>query len=128
MKVVGIIIACFVGLIILGWALGWLVTPFGVSSAANAQQQFGFAYQSYESLKASAQNVCVAEKAVTDAESSEERIQRQSQLQVLETNYNRIAAAYNAKMADAFQAKYVRPNDLPAEAPTMGQMRLKVCN
>jgi hypothetical protein len=51
----------------------------------------------------------------------DERTQRVTQEIAQEQNFARIAANYNAAMRNAFAAKYVRPSDLPAEAPPLSE-------
>ena len=67
----------FIGIILLVtgvfWVLGWLMVPGQVTSADNVQQQWAFAYQYDESLKAIATQVCTADKAVDTAMSDEEK-------------------------------------------------------
>ena len=148
----------FIGIILLVtgvfWVLGWLMVPGQVTSADNVQQQWAFAYQYDESLKAIATQVCTADKAVDTAMSDEEKAisraeskegtlkerdvraaesmrdevtQRRSQEMAYEQNYARVAAEYNTKLRNAFEAKHVAPNDVPRIAPTLLEMKRQVC-
>lgn len=111
-----------------GWVLKWLFLPAQVVSVENVREQWRFAYQYDESLKAIAQQICSTSKAVTNAESSEEKSQRRSQLIALEQNYARVEAEYNSKLRNAFEAKLVRPSDVPERAPTMKENVSQSCN
>lgn len=126
-RIIGIGIAVVVGVAVLVWALGWLFAPLDVTSVENVRKQWAFAYQFDESLQATAKQVCSVERAVKEAKGDEERMQRQSQALAFEQNYARIEAEYNAKLRDAFQAKYVKPSDVPNKAPTLDEMRPRVC-
>jgi len=121
------IITLLIAVAVAAWILGWIAAPFGIGSYSNVREQYGAAYQNSEALKATAINVCSAEKAVAAATSDSERSQRQTQVLAFEQNYARIAASYNAAMANAFAAKYVRPSDLPEHAPTLAETKAKVC-
>lgn len=125
--VLGII--CVVGAIgfVLNWAAGWAAVPAQVASAENVQKQWAFAYQYDESLQAAARQVCSAEKGVAESSSDAERTQRRSQALAYEQNYARIEAEFNAKLRNAFEAKYVAPSDVPKRAPTLVEMKAKVC-
>lgn len=126
-RIIGISIAVIIGLVVIAWMLGWILTPLDVTSVRNVKKQWAFAYQYEESLKATAQQVCFVKRAVTNAKNDEERTQRQSQELAFAMNYTRIEAEYNAKLRDAFQAKYVKPSDVPDKAPTLVDMLLLVC-
>src|SRR5262245_1140179 len=93
---VGILVA--VGLFV----LGWLAVPFRVASPQNVQDQWRFAYEYDEALKAQARQLCAAEQARDRATSDGERSQRASQALALEQNYARIAGEYNARLRNAF--------------------------
>jgi len=126
-KIIGIGIAALVGVVVFGWAFGWFVTPLEITSAENVRKQWAFAYQYDESLKAAAMQVCSMERAVKEAQVSEERMQRQSQLLAFQQNYVRIEAEYNAKLRNAFEAKMVKPADVPNKAPSLDTLKREVC-
>lgn len=126
-RVIGIGIVIVVGVVVLFWALGWLFAPLDVTSVENVRKQWAFVYQFDESLQATAKQVCSAERAAKETKGDEERIQRQSQALAFEQNYARIEAEYNAKLRDAFQAKYVKPSDVPSKAPTLDEIKPQVC-
>lgn len=127
MKLLGIVGGAIVGILILGWALGWMGGITRVGSVDNVRDQYADGYRNFEALKASARNACRAQNAVERAVDANERTQRQTQLVGQEQNYERIAASYNAAMADAFRAKYVKPADLPQSAPTLEEMKAAAC-
>jgi hypothetical protein len=85
----------------------------------NVRAQFADGYRNFESMKASASNVCSAKRALDAASTPEERAQRNTQLAAQEQNYNRIAAQYDAAMQNVFAGKLVAPGDLPDKAPTL---------
>lgn len=113
---------------IVGWVASWGAVPLQVTSAENVQKQWAFAYQYDESLQAAARQVCSTEKAVAESSSDAERTQRRSQALAFEQNYARIEAEFNAKLRNAFEAKYVAPSDVPRRAPTLAEMKAKVCS
>lgn len=108
--------------LVFGWVFGWIAVPFQTTSASNVREQWGFAYRYEASLQASARNVCSARTAVAQATSDEERVQRRSQAMAYELNYSRIQSEYDGRLRNAFEAKLVRPRDVPAEAPDLDQM------
>jgi type II secretory pathway pseudopilin PulG len=128
MRVFLTIVVAMLVIVVASFVFGWITMPFQVASVQNVQGQYAFAYTYSESLKAEAQQVCTAEKGVANASSPDEKTQRESQLEVLQMNYSRIQAEYNAKLRDAFEAKYVRPSDVPATAPSLNEMKLRVCS
>lgn len=109
-------------------AARWATTPAQVFSPENVRAQWQFAYDYQASLEASARNVCLFEAQVASAPTAEDRSARDSQLLATQNNYNRIAAEYNGRLADAFRAKLVRPSDVPETAPTLTQMKRSVCS
>lgn len=114
-------------MVIGAWVLGWITMPWQIISPENIRKQWTWGYDQYESLQAVAQQVCTAERAVNAATSDTERTQRQTQLIAYENNYARLAADYDARMRNAFEAGLVRPPDLPARAPTLQDMKLNAC-
>ncbi|AXQ69430.1 hypothetical protein HOU02_gp295 [Caulobacter phage CcrBL9] len=126
MKVVSSIFLGILTLVIILLAangLGWLGAGSNVVSAGNVKAQWAEAYKTHESLGSAAFSVCSADKALANAITDGERIQRQTQLSAYEQNYARIAGEYNAQMADGFRAKYVKPGDLPDRAETLSEAK-----
>ncbi len=111
----------------LAWGLGWISVPGQVLSPQNVQEQWRFAYAFDESLQAIAQQVCATEKALAGATNENEQTQRRSQLLAYEQNYARVAAEYDARLRNAFQAGLVAPSDVPRRAPTLNEMKLRMC-
>ncbi|UTU09701.1 hypothetical protein CcrBL47_gp416 [Caulobacter phage BL47] len=127
MKVIGSIFLGLIAVVLViltANALGWLGAGSNVVSAGNVKAQWAEAYKAHESLGSAAFSVCSAEKALANAITDGERIQRQTQLSAYEQNYARIAGEYNAQMADGFRAKYVKPADLPDRAPSLTESKL----
>jgi hypothetical protein len=111
----------------LGW--GWAVLPGQIHSVSHVSQEYQFAYTYINSLKAEAANVCLAEsnlKADTQGGASLDQLSLDRQ-QVLATSqtYNNTKAAYDAELANTFQAKQVKPTDVPFVAPTLAQGKSK---
>lgn len=123
-KAVGILFLLVVGFI----ALDWFFTGAGKVSPENVQKQWAFAYEYDESLQAVARQVCSAEKASTAATDPSEATQRRSQVMAYEQNYQRLQGDYNQKLRNAFEAKYVRPSDVPDRAPELDNMKTRVCH
>ena len=127
MKTVFGILFCLMCLLA-GWlTVDWMFFSTSKISSSNVSAQWKFAYQYSESLKTIARQACVADQAVSQSEGSEERTQRRSQALAIKQNYARVQAEYDAALKNAFEAKYVRPADVPAEAPSLVQMRMQVC-
>ncbi len=55
------------------------------------------------------------------------KTQRLPYLQGYETNYYRIAADYNAWSRNSLEGDLIRPEDLPALAPSLSEMKSQVC-
>ncbi len=123
--VAGFILVVLIG--VLTWLYGWGSAPGKVTSVENVSQQWEFAYTYHNKLKAAAQQVCSTEKALDQATDSNEQTQRRSQLLAFEQNYVRMQADYDAALQNAFKAKYVRPSDVPQQAPSLAEMKAKVC-
>lgn len=113
--------------LVFGFAAGWLSLPFDLFGRPNVQAQWTWAYDQYESLQATAQQICTAEGAVQSAQTESERTQRTTQLIAYEQNYARLAADYDARMRNAFEAGLVAPPDVPRRAPTLADMKAGVC-
>lgn len=128
-KIIALLAGTIVALMLLSWVLGWFATPLQTTSADNVRKQFAFAYQYEESLNAATRQYCTAREARDRTErGSEAHTQRDTQVIAIEQNYSRIAAEYNAKLGNAFEAKYVAPPDVPKRAPTLAENVAKLCN
>ncbi|MCR4312598.1 MAG: hypothetical protein NUV56_04940 [Candidatus Uhrbacteria bacterium] len=106
---------------------GWLTEPFRVASVDNVREQFRFAYEYDESLAAIAKQACSTQNAIDGATSDDEKSQRRTQLLAIEQNYARVEADFNAKLRDAFEAKYVAPADVPSRALGFEAMKRREC-
>jgi len=126
-KVVGILFVVMLVFSALGFLFGWITLPIKKGSAGNVEEQFRTGYELYESLQATAQSVCTAEKAYNDEIDSTLKSQRQSQLLAYETNYARLSADYDAWSRNVFEGGIVRPADLPARAPSLSEMKAQSC-
>lgn len=118
MRILLVIVAAVVAIGLLGLGLGWFSAGTSIVSADNVREQFRDGYTNHESLAAIASNYCSAQAALAATTDPSERTQRVTQVAAQEQNYNRVASAYNAAMADAFRARLVKPNDLPNRAAT----------
>ncbi|MGZ6005170.1 MAG: hypothetical protein ACXWLH_03380 [Candidatus Saccharimonadales bacterium] len=127
LKFVGLLIAIMVVTGILGFARGWWDTAVKVVSPENVTKQWKFAYSYDKSLTASAQQWCSVKGAEVQATDPDERSQRTSQRLAIELNYSRIQAQYDAALANAFEAKYVKPPDVPRTAPTLQDKTEVLC-
>lgn len=127
-KILGYIVGIILGIMLVSWAVGWIGTPLQVTSVDNVRKQFAFAYQYEESLNAATRQYCTARDARDRTEpNSEVRNQRETQMIAIEQNYARIAGEYDAKLRNAFDAKYVAPADVPKRAPTLNEKVTVVC-
>jgi hypothetical protein len=117
---IGILILVVVVLTALGLLFGWIGGGASVVSVDNVKAQYQFAYQDLNSLKATAANACGEREALADPTlGADEKTARRSQLIAYEQNYERIKAEYDARVQNVFQAKLVKPADVPLMAPTL---------
>jgi preprotein translocase subunit SecF len=129
-RIVAAVFVIGIVIIVLSLALGWFNAAKDVVSPQNVKQQYALAYQDYESLQATAGNVCDAETNLQDAKKSGDLNtinQRTDEVTAYRQNYRRIAAQYKARYDDAFQAKHVGPKDLPKDPPSLIEMKTQVC-
>lgn len=129
-KIALFFLACIVGVFFLGYSLDWFGAGAKIVSAQHVEEQFAVAYQGYANLKKTAQQVCIAEKAVSEARATGDTAvftQRQSQLIAIASNYSRIAGDYDAEMQNVFKGKLVAPSELPKTAPPLAEMKSQVC-
>lgn len=124
-KLGAIIVAIIVVVLVLSFSLGWFNAAKNVVSPNNVKNQYQFAYDYNNALRAIAQNVCIAEKAVQEAPEAD-KSERQSQLISYETLYSQRAGEYNSALENAFRAKYVAPADVPRRAPTLSEELIAV--
>lgn len=126
-KFIGILFVVVLVASLLSFALGWITLPVRKGSVENVEEQFRTGYELYESLQATSQSVCSAQKAYDLETDPNAKSQRLSYLQGYETNYNRIAGDYDAWSRNIFEGGIVRPADLPARAPTLTEMKAQSC-
>lgn len=106
----------------ISWAAGWIKTGADVVGPENVKAQWQFAYDYNESLRASASNWCTLRKQEVQAANSGDRDtmnQRGSQRIATEQLYEKNKSEYDARLQDAFRAKWVKPGDVPTSAPTL---------
>ncbi len=113
-------------LTIVGFIFGWITFPIDKGSRDNVKKQFQRGYELYESLQATAQMVCTAEQAYNETDPNTKQ-QRQTQLIAYQTNYQRLAAEYDAWTRNVFERGIIHPQDLPTRAPTLQDMKSQVC-
>jgi hypothetical protein len=124
-KVMAVILALSFVFGIIGWLGGWWN---GVKETTGFQNTRTQAYQlrdDYNNLVATAGNVCDAEKAQGESSPNDPQIVGGDPAFQYKATYRRIAADYNRRMDNAFEAGWVRHypvlNDLPRKAPTLDQ-------
>lgn len=120
-KLLGVFLAVGVVLTLTGVAFGWFRTAVGVVSPDNVKAQWQFAYDYSESLNAIAGQWCTARQAEDTESNADAKVQRTSQRIAIEQNYDRVKATFDARLADTFRAKLVKPADVPDRAPTLQQ-------
>jgi hypothetical protein len=126
--ILGIVIVLVVIGTPVGFALGWFNRGVQVVSPENVQQQWQQGYDYYNALKGTAQNICTLQTTLkTEPLGSDAYNQRESQLLAQQQLYETNSRHYNAFMQDPLRAKVVRPQDLPAAAPTATEMEREVC-
>lgn len=112
---------------LLGLATGWISFGTKFLSPAELREQYRTAFTLYNSLEASAQNVCDLEELISDETDPDVKSQRESQLLAFQQQYNANKATYEARMQNIFEAKKRKPAELPFEAPTLEEMKQLVC-
>lgn len=126
-----VLITAFVVFLLLtaaSWVFGWISLVPDKTSRENVERQWGWAYNQITDLEASAQQICATEQVLADESLSDaERTTYRSTLLTYEQNYSRIAGDYNEKVRNAFEAGIIRPYDVPASAPTLTEMKARVC-
>ncbi|MCA9340676.1 MAG: hypothetical protein KDA17_07200 [Candidatus Saccharibacteria bacterium] len=119
LKAVGVVLGLVTFFGAIGFAAGWFKTTTDVVSPENVTEQWRFAYEFDESLDATARQWCSAKQVEVNETNDEVRSQRVTQRVAIEQNYARIAADYDARLRNAFEAKLVAPPDVPDEAPAL---------
>ncbi len=109
------------------WTYRWLTAAADVTSAKNVKAQWTSLYQHLEALDTTARQICSTERALAAAGDTPEASQRRTHVLTYEQNYARIQGEYNAKVRNAFEAKLVKPNDVPEQAPTLNVTKIRVC-
>jgi hypothetical protein len=122
-----IIVALVITGSIVSFFLGWFQTGVDIISPDNVREQWQFAYEFEESLSAIAQQICNAQSAYDMATSDNERSQRLTHLLGYQNNYVSVAATYNARMRNNFEAGLVKPNDVQELAPTLDSLMQLYC-
>lgn len=116
--VVGIFLAASLLFGAIGFACGWARTGVEIVSPANVKSQYRLAYSDWNALEKLSDTICIAVD-VRDRETDPFiKSQRESQVLAYQGAYNRVAGSYNARMQNLFEARIVRPRDLPANAPS----------
>lgn len=113
----------------LGWVFRWGKAATDVVGPENVKAQWQFAYDYDESLRASASNWCTLRKQEVQAGKIGDRDamnQRGSQRIATEQLYERNKAEYDARLRDAFRAKWVKPTDVPTKAPTLDEKLVEI--
>jgi len=126
-KVLGWFIAASIVLGIVGWVGGWVSLPGRKTSVKNVEEQWEWAYSMEEDLKAAAVQVCNARSAYEQEVDQNAKTQWLSHVVAREDNYARIVSDYNDRLRNAFEAKYVRPDDVRERAPSLENMIEEVC-
>jgi hypothetical protein len=105
---------------------GWFREPARIYGVDNVRDQWQFAYEYEESLKTIASNYCTAATAVAQAD-PQTKSARETQRIAQENNYNRVRAEYDARLRNAFEAKLVKPADVPERASTLQENVARTC-
>ncbi len=127
-RVLALVIALSAIFGVIGFIGGWFSTAVRVVSPQNVTAQWAFAYQYDRDLKAIALQVCAADAALkTTTQGTDAYDQRVTQREAYQQNYYRVQAQYDARLANAFEAKLVRPRDVPAQAPTLTENERQNC-
>lgn len=106
-------------LVVFGFFAGWFRAGVEVISPENVKAQYQFGYSYDRGMVALAGTWCSAKQAETTETNPDYKAQRASQTLAYGNQYRSVEAQYDAAMANAFQAKHVKPADLPLVAPTL---------
>jgi hypothetical protein len=118
------------GLVIGGFfALSWLGVRFPMSAEAASEFEtpWGFAQPTVDSLNAAAIQVCGAEALAKAAEGTANEDVRKAQVEVLTSEYNEAAEAYNRRVKAIVASGSRRPWEVPAVALPLETAKAKVC-
>lgn len=126
-----VVLAVMVILTPLGWGFGWFKGTAEVTGFDNTRQQATALRDDYTSLQATAGNVCDVQRAGDTTSANDPQIIGGTAGFQYRANYRRIKADYDRRMSNAFEAGWVRKypvlSDLPRQAPSLAQMKHKVC-
>lgn len=111
LKAAAVVVVVVVFVALLGLGLGWFKGAVAVVSVENVKKQYQFGYEFDRKMRAEATTVCIGEKRGLEAPA----------LAAYEQTYANIEASYDARMANAFEAKHVKPGDLPLVAPRLSE-------
>lgn len=126
--VLAVVVFATVVTVVIGFALSWFNAGKEIVSPKNVKAQYALTFDDWHSLQATATNVCSVERAEKNLDpTSDAFTQRENQRLGFEANYTRIAAEYNAHMADLFRAKIVKPRNLPRTAPSLTEAVAAAC-
>lgn len=119
LKVVAVVIGLALLFGVVGFFGGWFSEAKRQISPTNVKAQWQFAYDYDRSLDAIARQWCTASKQEGVETDPQIKSSRTNQRIAIENNYQRVEAVYDARLADAFRTKYIRPHDVPAQAPSL---------
>lgn len=123
-----ILLVALICLQLLGGFLGfwgsWLKATTDTVRPENVKAQFAALYPEYEALKATAGNVCDAERSGT---AETDNLLFEDPVFTYRAQYRHQTIDYNARYADFFKAAHAGPPDLPKVAPSLEEMKRQVC-
>lgn len=110
-------------------ALSWLGVRFPMRAEAATQYDtpWGFAQPTVDSLNTAAIQVCGAETLARAAEGTQNEDVRKAQVDVLTSEYNEAAEAYNRRVKDIVSSGNRRPWEVPAVALPLDIAKDHVC-
>jgi len=129
--VLGIVLVLGAGFGLVGWISGWGGEAARITGPDNVREQNTAILDAWESLQATAGNVCsVSSAAPGDASPT----LVEDPTFAYEATYRRIKATYDRRMSNLFEARAVRdlplPSDLdrlPRRAPTLERALRRTC-
>lgn len=129
--VLGVVLVLGAGFGVVAWIMSWGGEAARITGSDNVREQNTAILDAWESLQATAGNVCSARNTTRD-DASPTLVEGPAF--AYEATYRRIKAAYDRRMGNFFEARAVRDlplpsdlNGLPRRAPTLAGALRETC-
>lgn len=120
-----IAVVMVVSLLLIPLRLGvlWFNEGARIASPQNIRVQFSTGFSYWESLVEVSMQHCNHQGLIKEAETTNERIQRRTQLVAIADQYERVKRQYDAWAEDVFRGEFVGPTVLPEAAPNLDKIQ-----